>query len=418
MCSTSLGAYEMAMQMAREYEEQQAAQKGANPKPEVPGVPESKADGPSRVVSDIDYRKFEQLSRDLDKEAKEEEFQAKADDAKSWCPLDHEHGPNCVRPRPTCSHDHAKERAIYEKSTDEKIAGADRFREEGNDAYRKGNYGLASVFYRKALLQFDYTFADTDKEKKWMEKVKLSCHNNLAACKVQLEDWEEAANQCRLALEIDANNVKAYYRRGLSFLALDRLDEAKAELMMAYHIEPSNTEVLRGLDMYKKKREEYHRRKKEVFGAMVKGDGNVVEPTDNEEAGEGASAASKCAQAAVARAAAIVDEVKQAAASANELSGGPDLAGREGLRSLEPQSPVTSFEKADGLRQRTISESVTGVAKDRSARGSVDQQPKPGAPKRKKKAGGTDFSLQLLLIVAVFVGCVAVVLGVYIVFHL
>ena len=33
-----------------------------------------------------------------------------------------------------CSHDHAKERGIFEKPTPEKIAAADHFREEGNGA--------------------------------------------------------------------------------------------------------------------------------------------------------------------------------------------------------------------------------------------------------------------------------------------
>ena len=92
----------------------------------------------------------------------------------------------------------AKHRRIYERSTEEKIAAAERFRQEGNEAYRsladfgarpilfsslmahgmingktcasstghssqgKRNYGLAAVHYRKALLHFDYTFAETE----------------------------------------------------------------------------------------------------------------------------------------------------------------------------------------------------------------------------------------------------------------
>ena len=33
--------------------------------------------------------------------------------------------------------------------------------EEGNAAYKEENYGLASVHYRRGLLQFDYTFPET-----------------------------------------------------------------------------------------------------------------------------------------------------------------------------------------------------------------------------------------------------------------
>merc|ERR1719162_2292653 len=105
-----------------------------------------------------------------------------------------------------------------------KIRGADRFRQEGNEAFKKNNYGLAAVHYRKALLQFDYTFAEGDEETKWLEDVKLACLLNLAACKCQQEEWDEVLTQCRLALEINPRSVKAFYRTGLAHLARDHFE--------------------------------------------------------------------------------------------------------------------------------------------------------------------------------------------------
>lgn len=50
----------------------------------------------------------------------------------------------------------------------------------------------------QALLQFDYTFPSTPEEEELFEKSKLPCHLNLAACKLQLRDFEEVYIQCRL----------------------------------------------------------------------------------------------------------------------------------------------------------------------------------------------------------------------------
>lgn len=67
----------------------------------------------------------------------------------------------------------------------------------------KRNYGLAAVHYRKALMHFDYTFAETEELEQQVEASKLPCLLNLAACKCQQEDWPEVLTQCRQALEIN-----------------------------------------------------------------------------------------------------------------------------------------------------------------------------------------------------------------------
>lgn len=57
-----------------------------------------------------------------------------------------------------------KERELYEKSTKEKLDNAEQFKNEGNTAVKDKDFEKAGFFYAKALLQFDYTFADTKEE--------------------------------------------------------------------------------------------------------------------------------------------------------------------------------------------------------------------------------------------------------------
>lgn len=273
--ATTTEAYALAKDLCEEYEKRKKQEKEQNVRKEAEHKVKEKTDadeeaeGPSRTVTDIDYEKHEQTVRELERQEEEEEFMRKRQEASQWCTLDHEHGPHCKQPIHGCSHDHQKEWAIYEKSTEEKIRAADRFRQEGNEAYRNNNYGLAAVHYRKALLQFDYTFANTPEEEKSLEEVKLPCLLNLAACKCQQEEWDEVLTQCRLALELNPRSVKAYYRTGLAHLSRDQFDLARDALMSAHEIEPKNKEVLTALRKLKDKMANYKVRQKEVYKAMT-----------------------------------------------------------------------------------------------------------------------------------------------------
>ncbi|CBZ53256.1 putative TPR domain-containing protein [Neospora caninum Liverpool] len=215
---------------------------------------------PLQVMSNTDYGKYERLSKRLDEEEERKKKQEEAEAAAAREMM------------PGCSHDHSKERQIYEKPTGEKIDAAERFRQEGNAAFREKNYGLAAVNYRKALLQFDYTFPDTDEEQERMDSVKLPCHLNLAACKLHQQDYDEVYIQCRLALEMDPKNVKAFYRRGLAHLQQDDFVKAKEDLMEALAQEPNSKEIRDALMLLREKIQRYQRRSALTFKAMLRGD--------------------------------------------------------------------------------------------------------------------------------------------------
>ncbi|CAE7241043.1 FKBP62 [Symbiodinium sp. CCMP2456] len=272
MAATSAAAYNLAKKLCQEYEKRKKEEKELNLKHENTIVhAENNKSEISRKVTEIDYGKHEKTVKELDRQEKEQEYQRKATEAAQWCTLDHEHGPNCKRPPTSCSQDHQKEWQIYERSTEEKIAAAERFRQEGNEAYRRRNFGLAAVHYRKALLHFDYTFAETEDLQNQVDAVKLPCLLNLAACKCQQEDWDEVLTQCRQALEINPRAVKAHYRVGLAYLARDEFELAKDALTSAHEIEPSNPDITAALKQLKKNMEDYKTRRRDVAKEMLSG---------------------------------------------------------------------------------------------------------------------------------------------------
>uniref|UniRef100_A0A7S1AXB9 peptidylprolyl isomerase n=1 Tax=Noctiluca scintillans TaxID=2966 RepID=A0A7S1AXB9_NOCSC len=280
MCSTSREAFELAQEFCKAFDLKENIAKAKAERSQRDSKPStSNSNDDSRQVTQINYGKHEDTVKELEQQEKEETRIRKQLEAANRPPSQ------------GCSHDHQKEWAIYEKTTDEKVAGADRFREEGNDAFRKQNFGLAAVHYRKALLQFDYTIPETPAEEKKVDTVKIACLLNLAACKCQQEDWDEVLTHCRLALEIDPRSVKAYYRSGLAHLARDQFDLARDMLTSAYDIEPKNPQVIETLKSLKKKMANYKSRQREVFTTMVSGaDDGKADVTSDGTVGEGTAA--------------------------------------------------------------------------------------------------------------------------------
>eukprot|EP00743_Colponemidia_sp_Colp-15_P009626 GILK01010529.1.p1 GENE.GILK01010529.1~~GILK01010529.1.p1 ORF type:complete len:288 (+),score=71.58 GILK01010529.1:131-865(+) len=226
-------------------------------------------DDPLRVVGEIDYRKFETITKQEEQaelRQKEEEERKKK---MNFCKLDHEHTATCQQPPVmSCAHDHSKERDLFEKPTSEKLKAAELFRNEGNKAYKEGQADKAAYCYRKALLQFDYTFPDTDEEQKQLDRTKLLCHLNLAQCKLQQEDFDEVILQCKQALDLDATNVKAFYRMGTAYMAKDNFVDSKKYFNLAIEVDPNNVELQNGMRKLNKRIREYEEKERQRCSAM------------------------------------------------------------------------------------------------------------------------------------------------------
>lgn len=344
MVATSKEAYDLGVFLTQEYDKARAKEKDMNKRAEDARERQLKAKMEKdnrKQVSDIDYQKHENTVKELERQEKEEAFLKKRQEASLWCKLDHEHGPQCRQPVHGCSHDHQKEWAIYEKSTEEKIRGADRFRQEGNDAFKQNNYGLAAVHYRKALLQFDYTFPEGDEETKWLDDVKIACLLNLAACKCQQEEWDEVVTHCRLALEINPRSVKAYYRTAQAHIARDAFEEAKDTLLTAYEIEPNNNDVRALLRKLKANMANYQVREKQVYEAMTAATTDAADEQRAEERSVAAQEpeAEKAAEEAVQEPAvpsAAEDAPAASVESSPEFPGHPSTPPNEQASASEP----------------------------------------------------------------------------------
>ena len=76
------------------------------------------------------------------------------------------------------------------------------------------------------------------------DDLRLTCYSNLAACQFQFRNFAHVVSLASRVLERQPDNVKLLYRRGVARLETkDDLDGAKADLVEAHRLDPSNRAI-------------------------------------------------------------------------------------------------------------------------------------------------------------------------------
>jgi len=99
--------------------------------------------------------------------------------------------------------------------------------------------------------------------------LRVSTHGNTAAAYNKLENWREALKACDKVLTIEADNTKAFFRRGIAQAGLGLLEEAKDDFTKVAKAEPKNRaareELAKVKEGLKVKKEEEKARMKGLF---------------------------------------------------------------------------------------------------------------------------------------------------------
>ncbi|CAE7923643.1 EMB2745, partial [Symbiodinium necroappetens] len=129
--------------------------------------------------------------------------------------------------------DEAAGRAKAEK----KMGIATQNKQNGNALMQAGKLSEAEVLYRKALSAIWAPY----RQRKDAAAVALgvAVDLNLALCYLKLERWDAARRSASRALEVEPENPKGLYRRGLASARLDLLDAAHDDLSKAWQHSPS-----------------------------------------------------------------------------------------------------------------------------------------------------------------------------------
>ncbi|NXY52615.1 TTC12 protein, partial [Callaeas wilsoni] len=121
----------------------------------------------------------------------------------------------------------AKERA-QRRRRNEQLANA--LREKGNEAFRKGDFGLAVRRYTEGL-------------EKLRDKQEL--YTNRAQAYLKLREYEKAISDCEWALKCNKNCLKAYFLMGKAHLALQHFPESRQCYEKMLQIDPQKESLFK-----------------------------------------------------------------------------------------------------------------------------------------------------------------------------
>ncbi|KAJ7304503.1 hypothetical protein JRQ81_012083 [Phrynocephalus forsythii] len=172
-----------------------------------------------------------------------------------------------------------------------KIQKAVEFKAEGARCYKQKKFREAIGKYHRALLQLKALedpspdgAADlaekshlgqpgccwrrlSEEQQALVEGTEIECYNSLTACLLQSElvNYERVREYCLKVLAKEKSNFKAMYRAGIAFYHLGDYENALLYLKEAKNREPSDTNVLRYIQLTEIKINRCSQREKEVM---------------------------------------------------------------------------------------------------------------------------------------------------------
>ncbi|XP_036397689.1 tetratricopeptide repeat protein 9A [Megalops cyprinoides] len=163
------------------------------------------------------------------------------------------------------------------------------FKTQGTQCYKDKKYREAIGKYHRALLEMKglcRVLGDpdasckspssalptiskstlTDEQKGAVENAELECYNSLAACLLQMElvNYERVKEYCLKVLRKEGENFKALYRSGVAYYHLGDFQKALYYLKESHKQQPSDTNVIRYIQLTEMKIRRSAQREKEA----------------------------------------------------------------------------------------------------------------------------------------------------------
>ncbi|XP_078262383.1 tetratricopeptide repeat protein 9A [Rhinoraja longicauda] len=166
------------------------------------------------------------------------------------------------------------------------------FKSQGTQCYKEKKFREAIGKYHRALLEMKGILAAgecessssssavqvhpapgrtavklSEEERKVVESSEIECYNSLAACLLQAElvNYERVKEYCLKVLKKEGDNFKALYRSGVAYYHLGNYDKALHYLKEAKNREPTDTNVIRYIQLAEMKLSRSSQREKEAL---------------------------------------------------------------------------------------------------------------------------------------------------------
>jgi FK506-binding protein 4/5 len=185
--------------------------------------------------------------------------------------------------------DFTKGKESWDMSFEEKLQYMRHRKEQGTALFKRNRVEEARLRYDAGLKIVRYDGDLSAEQKKDLNELKVAVTNNLAACHAKLKNFDEVLRLSNEALQIDANNVKALFRRAQVRGSRGEDEEARADLEKALQFDSNNAEIQRALREVKQRLAAERERARRLFAGMF----DKVTLTSEDEAKRQAAAAAK-----------------------------------------------------------------------------------------------------------------------------
>ena len=149
---------------------------------------------------------------------------------------------------------------VEKNMTSLQSSSADQLKDQGNEAFKLGNYARAVVLYSNAIDEAlppsvsDYDSETTvESDEGTINKLRESFksfpnlhiyYSNRAMAHIRLENFGSAIADASRAIQIAPNSAKAYYRRGCSKVALTHYKDALKDFERCCQISPTDSDAV------------------------------------------------------------------------------------------------------------------------------------------------------------------------------
>jgi len=168
---------------------------------------------------------------------------------------------------------------------EDRLRLAAKNKDEGNDMFKAQKFDDAIRRYKKAIDHVsrpEVTSNMTPDEAEEARKIKVSCHLNSAQCYIKAADtamasggknaaepfYKKAKNSCDDVIELDAENIKATFRRSLCWEKIGELDNAMKDIRQGLKLQPEDADLKKSRDRLEKMLQKQKEGQKKVFSKM------------------------------------------------------------------------------------------------------------------------------------------------------
>ncbi|XP_052008221.1 peptidyl-prolyl cis-trans isomerase FKBP4-like [Xyrauchen texanus] len=161
-----------------------------------------------------------------------------------------------------------KAKESWEMNSIEKLEQSAFVKEKGTQYFKEGKYKQAAVQYKRIVSWLEHESSLQGEEEEKAKALRLAAHLNLAMCYLKLQDPNLALENCDSALELNANNEKALFRRGEALVFMKEFDRARADFQHVAQLYPANKAAKSQILLCQKHIKEQHEKDKRLYANM------------------------------------------------------------------------------------------------------------------------------------------------------